>query len=230
MLFALTFLAASLLPGAGPAPTHQTPAPADTTRQFRGFANATFAWGTLVLRNGKVLRAYLPTVPIPDLALAVPYYLAAPEAGKLPKPKLVAVPAVQSMRVGNQYWELLTLGKADEGSLVRRLQGGVVDLFAAQAGPSLVLTALGSNPVLSSPVDAAKPDRADAPVIWYLRRAGSPPVRVAPSNFASQVASFLRDDPELARRVAAGQAGHRYEDLERLVQQYNQRNNRRARP
>lgn len=221
MLPTLTLFAALLL-STPPAPAQQAPEP-DTTRQFRGFANITYAWGTLVLRKGKVVRAYLPTAPIRGLAMALPYYPQPPGPGKMPNPKLVAVPNVRSMRVGSQYWELLSSGKPEEGNLAKRLQTGTVDLFMAQLSPAPILTALGPNPVLSSPADASQPDMSNMPATWYLRRASGPPVVVAPSNFANQVAGFLHDDPDLARRVAAGQKGYRYEELENIIQEYNQR-------
>jgi len=86
-----------------------------------------------------------------------------------------------------------------------------------------ILTALGSNPVLISPAGASLPDVASAPASWYLRRPGTAPVLVNPANFAMEVAGFLPDDPGLARRVATGQPGYRDEELESIIQQYNQR-------
>lgn len=221
MLATLTLFAGLLSGPLAPAPA-QT-APPDTTRQFRGYANLPFAWGTMELRKGKRVRAYLPTASACGLEMVVPYYPEAPGPGKLPNPKLVAAPNVRWLRVGDQYWELLRNNKNDEGTLAQRLQTGPVELFRMQAVASPILTALGPNPVMSSPADANKPEWVAEPARWYLRRASGPSVLVAPSNFASQVASFLADDPELARRVATGQAGYRYEELERIIQQYNQR-------
>jgi hypothetical protein len=206
----------------GPAAPVQA-APPDTTRQFRGYANLTYAWGALELRKGKRLHAYLPTGSARGLWPAMPYYLQAPGPGPLPKPKLLAAPNVRWMRIGSQYWELLGNSRQEEGQLARRLQAGTVELFLAQAESVPILTALGSNPVLSSPADATLPDLAASPANWFLRRPGTAPVLVSPANFASQVAGFLNDDPELARHVAAGEAGYRYAELESIIQRYNQR-------
>lgn len=69
-MFPLLTLCATLLgPPAQPA---QVPLP-DSTRQFRGFGNTPFAWGALVLRKGKVVRAFLPKEPISGLETAVLY-------------------------------------------------------------------------------------------------------------------------------------------------------------
>ena len=218
MLAALVFCAALLQP-ACPAQA----APPDTTRQFRGFADLTYAWGTVELRKGKRLRAYLPTSSARGLTMVVPYYPQAPGPGPLPKPKLLAAPNVRWMQIGAQYWELLKSSRQDDGSLARRLQVGAVELFLAQAVATPILTALGSNPVMSSPAGATMPEMMASPASWFLRRPGTAPVLVSPASFAGQVAAFLRDDPELARRVAASEAGYRYADLESLIQRYNQR-------
>jgi hypothetical protein len=157
------------------------------------------------------------------LGLVLPYYLQARGPGPLPKPKLVAAPNVRWMRIGSQYWELLNGRKGEEGSLAKRLQAGAVELFLAQEPPHPILTALGSNPVMSSPAGATMPEMVASPASWFLRRPGTAPVLVSPASFAGQVAGFLHDDPELARRVAANEAGYRYADLESVIQRYNQR-------
>ncbi|UOQ52786.1 hypothetical protein [Hymenobacter cellulosivorans] len=61
------------------------PAPAtwpagDTTRVVRGFLNQNYAWGTLVLRDGSRLQAYLPATTTGGEVL-VPYYVEAPKPG-----------------------------------------------------------------------------------------------------------------------------------------------------
>jgi hypothetical protein len=219
MLPALALFAALLLPLSTPAQA----APVDTIRQFRGYNNLSFAWGTLKLRNGKVVRAYLPTALMRGFEMLVPYYPQAPGPDKRPRPKLVAAPNVQWMRVGDQYWELMGHGRIIDGSLALRRLTGPVELFIVQASAAPIFSALGPNPVLSSPADASSSAPGEVPAIWYLRRAAGTPVLVAPASFASQVAGFLSDDPELARRVAAGQPGYHYENLESIIQQYNQR-------
>jgi hypothetical protein len=184
-------------------------------------------WGTLALRNGKVLRAFLPTATLRGYGMVVPYYPQAPApSGKPPRPKLVAAPNVRWMRAGSQYWEVLGHTRAEPGSLALRRQAGSVDLFMVKATAAPILTALGPNPVLSSPVGTPQQRVELPPDDWYLRRAAEPPVLVDIANFASQVAAFLHDAPELARKVAAGQPGYRYEDLENIIQQYNQRGRR----
>ena len=207
----------------GPAvPAQAAPLP-DTTRQFKGFADLPFAWGTMLLRNGQVVRAYLPTATTRGLEGVVMYYPQVPGSGsgKAARPRSVAAPNVQWLRVGGQYWEVLRSGKHDDGSLAQRRQTGAVELFLVQASATLILTALGPNPVMSSPAGATLPQLGPSPASWYLRRPAGPPMLVVPTNFASQVSAFLHDDPELARRVAASQPGYRYDELESIIQQYN---------
>lgn len=206
----------------GPAAPLQA-APTDTTRQFKGFADLTYAWGTVEMRKGKRLRAYLPTSSARGLTMAVPYYLEAPGPGPLPKPKLLSAPNVRWIQIGAQYWELIKNSQQDPGSLAKRLQAGAVELFLVQEPPHVILTALGSNPVLSSPAGANRPEQVASPASWFLRRSGTAPVLVSPANFAAQLAALLHDDAELARRVAASEAGYRYDDLESIIQRYNQR-------
>ena len=206
--------------GAPAVPAQTAPLP-DTTQQFKGFADLPFAWGTMLLRNGKVVRAYLPTATTRGLEGVVLYYPDAPVPGKRPRARSAAAANVQWLRVGGQYWEVLRSGKHDEGSLAQRRQTGAVELFLVQASATLILTALGPNPVMSSPAGGSQPQFSPSPASWYLRRPAGPSVLVVPTNFASQVAAFLHDDPELARRVATSQPGYRYDELESIIQQYN---------
>jgi hypothetical protein len=218
MLLTLTLLAALL--GQGTPPAQATPA--DTMRLVRGFANQQYAWGTMRLRKGEQVRAYLPVAgTVADVM--IPYYLQSPDSGPKVKPKFTAIANVQWLRVRGQYFEVLSSGKREEGRLAARMQSGAVDLFAARFVPPPILTALGPNPVLSAPVDASHPGPDAASMSWYLRRPNGPPVLVSPANFATQVATFLADDRELARRVAASEAGYRLAELESIIQQYNQR-------
>ncbi|UOQ74913.1 hypothetical protein [Hymenobacter cellulosilyticus] len=116
------------------------------------------------------------------------------------------------------------IAPANKGELPRlaaRRQVGAVDLFLVQANmPALVTTYLGSAPVLSSPATSAP---GTSVVSWYLRRGTGVPLLITPENFAVQVAAFLADDKELAAKVAAGAPGHRFAELEDLIQRYNHR-------
>ncbi len=221
-------LAASLLspspaqrnfgPGPGPGPGQQAPA-TDTVRLIPGLQGQQFGWGTAVLRNGQTLRAYLPATAS-GLDQLVYYYLAPPDAVPSRRPKLLAVSEVRWMRVRGQYSELLTPDKREPGRLAARRATGSIDLFMVQAAPVALVGFLGPTPVLSSPASGSISPGA---ATWYLRRPGGPPVLVRPESFASQLAEWLAPNAELARRVAAGQAGYRFEDLESIVRQFNQR-------
>ena len=208
---------------AAPATRPMQAAPPDTTRKFRGYGNNLFAWGTLQLRKGPVVRAFLPVAPISGLESAVLYYLTPPEGGKLARGKIVSVGRVQTMRVDGQYWEVLRKSRLIDGELAARLQTGSIDLFLAAAPQAPLLSSLGANPVLSSPADASVPEWVRTGTEnWYLRRPNGTPVLVTATDFASQVAGLLHDAPELARRVATAQPGYRFENLESIIRQYNQ--------
>ncbi|UOQ52785.1 hypothetical protein [Hymenobacter cellulosivorans] len=134
----------------------------------------------------------------------------------------MATNKVKCMRVQGQYSEVLP--PADKGDLPRlaaRRQAGTVELFLMQmTEPPLVTTYLGSAPVLGSPATSTPGTTVAS---WYLRRGAGVPRLITPENFASQVSVLLADDKELAAKVAAGSPGHRFVDLEHLIQQYNQR-------
>jgi hypothetical protein len=159
MLATLTLWAAML--GGPAAPAQAAPLP-DTTRQFKGFADLPFAWGTMLLRNGQVICAYLPTATTRGLEGVVMYYPQAPGAGsgKANRPKSVAAPNVQWLRVAGQCWEVLRSGKRDDGSLAQRRQTGAVELFLVQASNALIISALDPSPVMSWP--AAWPSASSA--------------------------------------------------------------------
>ena len=215
----LPLLAALLLGGAYPLLAQQ--APADTMRVVPGYGNQLFAWGTLALRKGRLVQAYLPATTT-GLDKMVLYYPLAPDGSPAARPKVVALDQVRWMRVRGQYSELLGGGQGEPGRLAARRVSGPVELFMRQAYAMPMVSFLGPTPVLSSPATSPAA-RQEGPVEWYLRRPGGPPGLVNPANFASQVAAFLADDAELARRVAAGQPGYRLEELENVVRQYNKR-------
>jgi len=212
LLTTLLLAATQLLPGPAPA--------SDTTRLFQGVRNQTFAWGTLVLQDGRRLQAYLP-VTATGLYMSVPYYAQPPDEQPAAKPKNVNVNKVRFMRVQGQYSELLTVNKREGGQLAARRQAGAVELFLVQMTlPPLLTTFLGSTPVLGSPATHAT---GGAITSWYLRRPAAAPILLSPEQFAKQVSSFLSDDKELAAKVAAGAPGYQFDDLESIIQQYNQR-------
>lgn len=136
---------------------------------------------------------------------------------------MVSVFNGQSMRVGSQYWEVLKGAHQAERRRAERRQSGSIDLFLVAAPVVPLRSALGPNPVMSSPADASQPEWIrNGTESWYLRRASGTAVLIAPADFANQVARLLHDAPVLARRVATSQAGYRYENLESIIQQYNQ--------
>lgn len=198
----------------------QTP-PTDTTRLVRGFGGQQFAWGTAGLRNGKQLKAYLP-VSATGVDMLVTYYLTAPDGSPSPKPKFLPVDEVQWLRIRGQYSALLKEKKREPGRIGARRVAGPVELYVVKAASAPTTSFLGPTPVLSAPATSTQTTEPEA-VRWYLRRADGTLVLVTPENFARQVSTFLADDAELARRVAAGQPGHGPAELEALIRQYNER-------
>jgi hypothetical protein len=215
-------LLSTLLLAATQLVVHQGPAspPGDTTRLVQGFRNQAFAWGTVVMQNGRRLQGYLPATAS-GMELMVPYYAQAPDSQPAVKPKFLGVYKVKWMRVQGQYYELLNPDKLEMARLAARRQTGAVDLFLAQMTvPPLVTSFLGAAPVLSSPATNAAGTTMKS---WYLRRSTGAPLLITPENFAKQVAAFLADDKELAAKVAAGAPDCQFDDLEALIRQYNQR-------
>ena len=188
--------------------------------------NQRYAWGAVGLRSGQVLRAYLPASTT-GLDGVVAYYPSAPEAGarRPPRPKLLAIDEVRWLRVPGQYSELMKPNPNETGRLAARRATGELELFMVRSPTPVVVNLLGSSPVLSAPV-AGTQGLGEGTPAWYLRRPPAAAVLIEPPRFASQVAAFLAKDPELARRVAAGAPGYGPADLEKLVRQYNQREQR----
>ncbi len=212
MLAPVLTLWAALL-GSGPArPVPQEPT-VDTTRVVRGYGNQTYAWGTLLLRNGQRLRGYLP-LSATGLDALVAYYPGPPDAQPAPRVKKMLAQQVQWMRVQGQYSELMGT------YLAARRVGGPVELFMVRASPSPLVSFLGPQPAIGSP---AASKAYPLPEKWYLRRANGQPVLVSPEDFAGQLAAFFADDPALAKHLAASEEGYRLPELEVLVRRYNQR-------
>jgi hypothetical protein len=201
-------------------PLAQTRYFTDSTRVVKGFGGQQYAWGKVLQRKGQVIQAYFPTGNSGFDGL-VCYYPEIPDNAPLPKPKLLAVANVQWMRVHGQYSELLQPDKRETGRLAARRVAGPVELFVVATAPPTVM-ALGPVPVLGSPVTTSG-STLPGTATWYLRRSGGSIVALEPARFSQQLAAYLSDDPELARRVAEGQAGYRLEQLESIIQQYNQR-------
>jgi len=218
LLFSAACVAALALPL--PAQT-----PADTLRLTVNSDGTAFAWGVVQLRSGARLRAYLPAgvAGLPTY-FTLPYYLTPPDQGSpLPKAKHLKISQVQWMLVRGQYFEALPANPTQHtpNQLAARLVTGSVELFVVKL-PSLRVSFLSSSPVLSAPISTTAGELLPEGVSYYLRRPGQPALQLAASEFASQVSAFLADDPELARRIRAGQAGYRLAELPSLVQQYNQ--------
>ena len=194
----------------------------DTTQTFAGVMNQQYAWGVVGLQNGQVLRGFLPTNANGSTGV-IPYYQPRPDGSRPRKPKALTTAEVQWMRVQGQYSELLGKTKNDTGELAARRATGALELFVVKSRPPLIVNFMGPTPVAGLPTTSAAPAFA-GPVSWYLRYPGdAAAVRVEPAHFASQVPAFLQKDAALARRVAAGDEGYRFANLESIVQQYNQR-------
>ena len=214
-------LAAGLLSPAAPIPVQQ--GVSDTTRVVRGINNQLFAWGTLVKTNGERLQGYLPTAPAGQPGMVL-YYALAPDSHPVRKPKILALSQVRWLRVQGQHLEVIQPDRRqpDSAVLAARRLTGALDLLHVPTAVAPLVSFLGPAPVLSSP--AASTDAlSQGPGRWYARRAGGAPVLLDPATFAAQVSALLADTPDLARRVAAAEEGYRFADVERVIQQYNQR-------
>ena len=205
-------LALALPPPQGPGP--------DTTQAFAGVLNQQYAWGVVGLQNGQVLRGFLPTsaIGVPDV---VPYYAPRPDGSRPRRPQILPVADVRWMRVRAQYSELLSSGEPADGRLAARRATGALELFVVKSRPPIIVNFMGPTPVAGLPTTSAP--AYEGAVSWYLRHPGQAAVRIEPTSFTSQLPALLRKAPELAHRVAAGDEGYRFIDLESIVRQYNQR-------
>jgi hypothetical protein len=121
------------------------------------------------------------------------------------------------MMVQGLYSETLILNGKSEKVLAPRLLNGPVELFTLSETNNIPIPiAIGG--IMSI---ATLPGLNYANNLWYLRRSGSPLVQVSRGKFREQLVAYVKDAPDLAAKITAGHPDYRYQDMIRIIQEYN---------
>lgn len=203
------------LHSAGHAQHSPTTTPADTSRLTDTSERSGYALGEVVTPEGRLVKAYFPK-SVNGFEKTISFYYANPEARPAPKPHYISVDKVRSMTVREQYSETLAMNGKSLHLLAARLINGPVELFnfaEAKAVP-LPIPIPGASliPVLSIPYTSNH---------WYLRRSGEL-VEVKRGKFEEQLSEYLSAQPTLATKVRAKDEGYQYQDMVRIISEYNQ--------
>lgn len=213
----------SLLPGvllllATASYAQQSPAistPADTTRAAETSSKSEYAPGEVVTPDGKLVKAYFP-ISVNGFEKTISYYYSHPEVRPFPKPHFISVDKIRSMLVRGQYSETLALNGKSLHLLAARLVDGPVELFNFAEAKSV-------------PLPIPIPGAVLVPIVgipytknhWYLRRGGEL-LEVKRGKFEEQISQYLSTQPELAAKVRSKADGYQYQDMVRIISEYNQ--------
>lgn len=196
----------------------QSPAistPADTTRAAETSSKSEYAPGEVVTPDGKLVKAYFP-ISVNGFEKTISYYYSHPEVRPFPKPHFISVDKIRSMTVRGQYSETLALNGKSLHLLAARLVDGPVELFNFAEAKSV-------------PLPIPIPGAVLVPIVgipytknhWYLRRGGEL-LEVKRGKFEEQISQYLSTQPELAAKVRSKADGYQYQDMVRIISEYNQ--------
>jgi hypothetical protein len=205
----LLLLSMSVASQAQQAPTSS---PVDSTETSR---RSDYAPGEVVTPEGKTVKAYFPH-SINGFEKNISYYNAHPEVRPFPKPHYISVDKIKSMTVRGQYSETLSIHGKSLHLLAARLVDGPVELFNFAEAKSV-------------PLPVPIPGAMLIPVVgipytknhWYLRRAGVV-TEVKRGKFEEQISEYLTAQPDLAAKVKGKAKDYQYQDMVRIVSEYNQ--------
>lgn len=141
-----------------------------------------------------------------------------------PKPVFITSEQLQWVQLGGAYHEPVRLPGQPAHGLALRLQSGprveLFDVATPKKGVPIPLPVPGGMvPVVWTGAFRDKYNHA-----WYLRKPGEKTMLLVPEGkkFASFLADYLADAPDLAAGIRAKTTGHNYDDVPALLQAYNQ--------
>ncbi|QJX46992.1 hypothetical protein HMJ29_08615 [Hymenobacter taeanensis] len=188
----------------------EIPVSADTTQNFNGYA-----LGKVLTPEGRTVRVYVP-VSWEGFHKVLPFYDVPPDSRPRPATKFISVDKVKHMRVQGLYSETLYLNGKSERVLAPRLLDGPVELFTLSETNSIPIPIpIGGAAIAMLPGATYVNNR------WYLRREGQPLVQVSRGKFKEQLVAYMHDAPDLAAKIIAGHPDYRYQDMIRIIQEYN---------
>ncbi|GGG45047.1 hypothetical protein GCM10011378_21630 [Hymenobacter glacieicola] len=194
--------------------TTTTPASPDTA-EYRVNRYISFIPGTLQLTDGRVVSGYLPVPTMyPGIDYPFIYYLAHPNSQPKPPKQDVRVDEVERMTAGKHYFEPMRLaGDKKVKILAERVVTGPVELFLQAEQQSVPLPIPLPGAVLHSSIPYKNSH-------FFVRRNGVL-TKVDRGMFYMQMSQYLADYPGLAKMVARNEKGYHYQDLIRIVTNYN---------
>ena len=193
----------------------QTPLPAtDTAGYVKGGYHKftdTFRLGELTKADGTKLTAYLPCTRM-GYERILDYFETPP--GQKPHAERHTLPMKQvyTMRVHGQYYENLGDNGKPADVMALRVLAGPTDVFTYAQPKMLPVPIPGATVLL---VNAYTNNH------WYLRRSGEV-TELRRGKFAEQLSAYIADYPELARRVASGEANYGYQNTLAIMNEYNE--------
>lgn len=219
LLYLTTLLAGSLLLAA----TGQAAAQAGETHNLATDtvqpANAKYHFpvSRLGTAGGKQLYVFITSVS--ERGTGVEFTWRHPLVLPRPKPVFINSEQLQWVELSGRYYEPVRLPGESAHGLALRLQAGPkVELFDV-ATPKKGVPIPVPGAVLWTGVFSSNYNHA-----WYLRRPGQKTMLAVPEGkkFASFLADYLADAPDLAAAIRAAAAGHRYDDVPQVLASYNQ--------
>jgi hypothetical protein len=188
----------------------------DTVRLADTSGKSAHAPGTVVTPEGRVVKGYFPG-SINGFEKTISFYLTHPEVRPFPQPKYISVDKIRSMTVRGFYFETLQKNGKSLHVLACRLVDGPVQLFnyAEEKGIPIPLPVVGFGliPLASIPYTNNH---------WYLKRNGELTV-IDRNRFVFEASSYFADYPALAQKIKAKDKDYQYQDMVRIVTEYNQR-------
>ncbi|OGX83803.1 hypothetical protein BEN48_03290 [Hymenobacter glacialis] len=167
--------------------------------------------------DGKTHFVWVPIEPL-GFSKYLPFYRNEAEARRFHRaPSSIDVDKVVSVKLNGLYQEHIVLKGKRKHLLATRLVNGPVELFNYTEAPQPVVGPPGvvGPSAWSITGLSGLPDRQ-----WFLRRTGQGLVKVERMSFATQMATYFQDDPEVVAALNSGKLNYR--DMVKLVQGYNE--------
>lgn len=209
LLLSTALFGASVASFAQQAPASSATDSTETSRR------SDYAPGEVLTPEGKLVKAYFPH-SINGFEKTISYYTTHPEVRPFPKPHYISVDKIKTLTVRGQYSETLSMNGKSLHLLAARLVDGPVELFNFAEAKSV-------------PLPVPIPGAMLIPVVgipytknhWYLRRAGVV-TEVKRGKFEEQISEYLNTQPELATKVKSKAKDYQYQDMVRIITEYNQ--------
>ncbi|GAA3944904.1 hypothetical protein [Hymenobacter algoricola] len=188
----------------------------DTSRLADTSRKTAHAPGEVLTPEGRLVKGYFPG-SVNGFEKTISFYLTHPEVRPFPKPKYISVDKIRSMTVHGFYFETLQQKGKSLHVLACRLVDGPVQLFnyAEEKGIPVPLPIIGFGLIPLASIPYTKNH-------WYLKRNDELTV-IDRSRFVFEVSTYFADYPALAQKIKQKGKDYQYQDMVRIVTEYNRR-------